>query len=145
MKNYTIFQKVYFKFIETSHTIEAKIKKTLSPYGLTHGQFNILRILRGSLNIPLTSKMIKERMIVENPDVTRLISRLTEKGFATREINPKNRREVHISISKKGLDILIQLDPIMKTAIGNYFEDFLSEKEAEQMLDNLSDIRNQVI
>ena len=54
----------------------------LKPYGITQQQFNILRILRGKLGEPISTKELRERMIVGNSDTSRLLDRLIEKDLA---------------------------------------------------------------
>ena len=130
----------YFKLLEISQTIESRIKLKLQDYDLTHGQYNILKILKGAKDEPLTAKTIKSRMIVNFPDVTRLVDRLVKKELVLREKNPLNRREVNISLLNKGKDLLEELDPIMKSAAFHFFIDQISVQEANALSDILSKI-----
>ena len=80
-------------------------------FGLSTGLFNVLRILRGSHPVALTCGEIGERTIARDPDVTRLVDRLSARGLVTRAHSQKDRRVVEVSITKKGLDLLRELDP----------------------------------
>jgi DNA-binding MarR family transcriptional regulator len=73
--------------------------------------FNVLRILRGSHPTALTCGEIAERTIARDPDVTRLVDRLSARGLVARVRSEVDRRVVEVSITAKGLDLLRELDP----------------------------------
>ena len=74
-------------------------------------QYNVLRILRGSHPTALTCGEIGVRTIARDPDVTRLVDRLSARGLVTRAHSQKDRRVVEVSITAQGLDLLRELDP----------------------------------
>ena len=78
---------------------------------LSTSQFNVLRILRGSHPTPLTCGAIGERTIARDPDVTRLVDRLAERGLVKRSRSEEDRRVVEVHITTKGLGLLKELDP----------------------------------
>jgi DNA-binding MarR family transcriptional regulator len=82
----------------------------LKARGLTHGQYNVLRILRGARPDALTCGEIAERMITRDPDITRLLDRLEAQGLVTRQRDAGDRRVVRTSIAQPGLDLLAELD-----------------------------------
>lgn len=128
-----IHASAYFNFIQTANWVELRIKEALSPYKLTHAQFNILRILKGNSPKPLSAGAIKERMLFENPDVTRLIDRLVQKNYVERKTCPENRRKVDISINKHGIEVLEEVSEKVLLAINHFFEAQLTIEEAEQL------------
>jgi len=134
----------FFRIIEISQIVEASIKKVLKEYQLTHGQYNILRILRGAKGEAITAKNIKERMILNHPDITRLVDRLLQKGLVERVKNPFNKREVNISLVNKGIELLSILDPLMKKAGFDFFENVISNTEAENLKSILTIITNDI-
>jgi len=79
--------------------------------GLSTSLFNVLRILRGSHPTALTCGEIAERTIARDPDVTRLVDRLSARGLVARVRSQVDRRVVEVSITAKGLDLLRELDP----------------------------------
>jgi DNA-binding MarR family transcriptional regulator len=81
---------------------------------LTNGQYNVLRILRGSHPRKFTAGEIVERMIARDPDVTRLVDRLVARGLAVRERSERDRRVVETGITHEGLALLAELDPHAK-------------------------------
>ena len=62
-------------------TIE-RLKQLVSEEGITHQQFNILRILRGNHPTPLSTLTIRERMIDKMSDTSRIVERLLKKELA---------------------------------------------------------------
>ena len=78
---------------------------------LSAGQYNVLRILRGSHPSGLTCGEIGERTIARDPDITRLVDRLAARGLVLRTRSETDRRVVKVDITRKGLDLLKKLDP----------------------------------
>jgi DNA-binding MarR family transcriptional regulator len=82
----------------------------LKKFGITPEQFNVLRILRGSHPAPLMLSDIASRMIDKNSNCTRLVEKLRIKGLVKQQICKKNRRQVDISITRKGQLLLEKID-----------------------------------
>ena len=87
----------------------------LKPYGLTETQYNSLRILRGAGTSGLTCAEIAERLVSQDPDITRLVERLQRQGLVRRERGEKDRRVVLTKITAAGLDRLKEADPVVNT------------------------------
>jgi len=86
----------------------AKFLKTTAE--LTLNQYNVLRILRGSLPDGLASSEIADRMVTRDPDITRLVDRLENRGLVTRVRGRQDRRVVEVRISEEGQALLNTLD-----------------------------------
>ena len=78
---------------------------------LSTSQYHVLRILRGSQRGGLTCGEIGERTIARDPDITRLVDRLSKRALVKRTRNQADRRVVQVEITQKGLDLLRELDP----------------------------------
>src|SRR5258708_37087463 len=78
---------------------------------LTNNQYNVLRIVRGSHPSRLACSDIADRMIARDPDITRLVDRLSRRGLVTRVRGKQDRRVVEVAITDKGREILRSLDP----------------------------------
>ena len=89
---------------------EEFLANTLKPYGISLQQFNVLRILRGRKGNPANLQTVQKRMIHKMSNTTRLVDKLIEKKLVNRKICDNNRRKIEIFITKKGLEILKQLD-----------------------------------
>lgn len=117
-----------------------RLKNLVSAEDITHQQFNILRILRGSHPTPLSTLQIRERMIDKMSDTSRLVDRLLSKGLAKKVICKKDRRLVDVNITDKGLRLLQKLDESqdeMDSILSN-----LTEKEAATVSKLLDKIRS---
>jgi len=135
-----VYQKMMINILFTSSWLEEENASVMKDKNLSIIQYNVLRILRGSHPRPSTSQDIQERMINKRSDVTRLVERLRKMGLVTREVCPSNRRKVDILITKVGLSLLKELDPIVEKA-GKIYEK-LSEAEAEQLSSLLDKLRS---
>jgi len=96
--------------IAAARIIEPWEKFLKSTAELTLNQYNVLRILRGSHPAKLPSGDIGERMIARDPDITRLVDRLSRRGLVTRSRGHHDRRIVEVGITEKGRQILRTLD-----------------------------------
>ena len=120
--------------------VAGQIKAVLDQYGLTHVQYNVLRILKGAKGEPLTAGAIKEVLIFKGSDLTRLIDRLEKKQLVERATCSENRRKVDITISATGLVLLKKIHPAIKLKTNAYYSQNLSVDEANtfnQLLDKL--------
>ena len=83
--------------------------------GISHAQYNVLRILRGAGRDGLASSEIAARMITRDPDVTRLMDRLERAALARRYRQEQDRRVILSKITPKGLKLLQDLDhPVLQ-------------------------------
>ena len=66
--------------------------------------------MRGRKGNPANLQTVQKRMIHKMSNTTRLVDKLIEKKLVNRKICENNRRKIEIFITKKGLEILKQLD-----------------------------------
>lgn len=125
-------KKVILNFTYTQNVIGDKFHEILKPYDISREQYNVLRILRGQKGCPANMCIIQERMLAKSSNTTRLIDKLLLKDFVTREVCPDNRRKIEVLITKKGLDILTELDPIV-VEHEQLFANNLTQQELEQL------------
>ena len=85
--------------------------------------------------------MIQERMIAKTSNTTRLVDKLLLKELVLREVCPNNRRKMEITITEKGLELLLQLDPLVE-AHERAFSKNLSVEELELLNELLEKFRN---
>jgi MarR family transcriptional regulator, 2-MHQ and catechol-resistance regulon repressor len=116
-------------------TIE-KIKRYLAKEDITHQQYNILRILRGSHPEPLSTLQIRERMLDRMSDTSRIVDRMVLKGLVRKTPSPKDKRLVDVILTEKGQKLVQKMDA--ETDRFDAIMKSLTESEAE-MLSNLLD------
>ena len=108
------FQKAVLNIKVTASWLSAITNNTLKPFNLSPEQYNVLRILRGQYPKPSTLSTITDRMVDKMSNATRLVEKLRKSGLVTRDVCASNRRKVDILITQKGLDLLAELDPVMR-------------------------------
>lgn len=133
------FEKLAVNILYTSSWLEAQNIQRFKPFGVSPQQYNVLRILRGSAPKPLMLSDISSRMIDKNSNATRLVEKLRLKGLVKREVCEKNRRQVDIVITRKGLDLLAEIDKLNDTW-GESFRG-LTKSEAEALNNTLDRLR----
>lgn len=137
----TIHALAYFNLLKTGSFLEEEIKKALRPLNLTHAQLNALYILFEVYPEPVSATELKKRILVSNPDVTRLLDRLVTKGYVRRDTCPENRRKIDISLTDTGKKTFMEAHLAAKAALGNFFETQITEDEAKELRRILHKIR----
>lgn len=89
-----------------------RLEEVCGAEGITHTQYNVLRILRGApAGHPRFE--IANRLIRRAPDVTRLLDRLERDQLIERGWDPGNRRHSVARITAKGLRVLEAIEPAL--------------------------------
>lgn len=91
-----------------------RLEDVCGEHGVTHTQYNVLRILRGVHPEGHPRCEIADRLITRAPDVTRLLDRLERQGLIERGWSKENRRLSIAKITSQGLELLRRLDPAVK-------------------------------
>lgn len=104
------FQKLAVNIIYTNSWLTNLQSKTFSKFDITGTQYNILRILRGQHPNPASINLLKERMLDNKCDASRLVERLRVKGLVKRKISKVDRRRADVVISDAGLNLLKSID-----------------------------------
>jgi len=121
---------IHFALVSTK--IREAFACALKPFDMSEQQFNVLRILRGQKQKPANLSTINERMVTKMSNTTRLVDKLIAKGYVDREVCAENRRKVEITITKEGLDILVELDKVMEQTEEELLKNF-NEKELQTL------------
>lgn len=133
------YHKATLNLIFTYNWLRSFHENILKPKGITSQQFNILRILRGQHPKPANIKLIRERMLDRMSDCSRIVEKLRAKGLVERNICPADRRHVDVLITKKGLDLLKELDLVTEEA--DKFLSNLNQKDITQLNKLLDKLR----
>src|SRR5579863_5874486 len=103
-------QEVYLSILRTASELSHAVDQFFRPFGITPSQYNVLRILQGAGTDGLCRNEISERMVTATPDMTRLLDRMENAGFVTRERAEEDRRQVSTHITKSGMELLARLE-----------------------------------
>ena len=102
-------EEAYLNVLLTTSLLESGVVRVLKSRGFTQASYNVLRILAGD-DHALSCAQVRDRMVARVPDVTRLIDRLMDRGYVTRERADSDRRVVRVSITTAGRDAISGLD-----------------------------------
>lgn len=111
----------------------------LKEFGLTHEQYNVLRILKGKHPNEMCVKDIACRMIEKNSNVPRIIDRLEEKKLVTRTQGATDARQTVIQLTQTGIEILASSTIKMSQILGDTIT--LSNEEALTLNNLLEKVR----
>ena len=100
----------------TADVLRHAVERSLSVFGLSEEQYNVLRILRGAGESGLPTLEISSRTLYRSPNITRLIDRLIAKKLARRSPSKEDRRVVIVSVSPAGLELLAHLDGLRRAS-----------------------------
>lgn len=108
-------QEAYLGILRTAAELEHSLAEMLKPHGITHTQYNVLRILRGAGRRGLCRNDVRDRMVAQVPDATRLLDRMEASDLIERERDPDDRRYVTARITAEGERLLKELDdPVLE-------------------------------
>jgi DNA-binding MarR family transcriptional regulator len=110
--------------------INQRLDEICKREGITHDQYNVLRILRGAGAAGHPRCEIARRLISRAPDVTRLVDRLVRAGLVERSWAPENRRLSIARITGEGLRLLATIDPQLE-AVRDEVVDGIPEADLE--------------
>jgi len=98
--------KAGLNILYTAWWLKTMMSKELKEYGLTHEQYNVLRILKGKHPEQICVKEIACRMIEKSSNVPRIIDRLETKKLVKRTSSDSDKRETVIVLTPAGINIL---------------------------------------
>jgi DNA-binding MarR family transcriptional regulator len=131
----------YLNILRTADLLRREMTAKLRPYQLSLAQFNVLRILRGARGQAISCGDISSRLVVYEPDLTRLLDRLVAQGRVERERDPADRRKVRSRITPAGLDLLTALDHHIDM-VNLHRLHRLSDAQLTQLIDCLEAVRH---
>jgi DNA-binding MarR family transcriptional regulator len=103
-------REIYLLLQHVSGELIHELATLLKPAGITPEQYHVLRILEdaGSAGIQLSA--VAERSPAGDPDVTRLLDRLEQRGLARRAREAADRRVVTARLTGEGRRLLDKLE-----------------------------------
>lgn len=135
----TQVQKAGLNVLYTAWWLKTLVSKELKVFGLTHEQYNVLRILKGKYPEVMCVRDIGNRMIEKNSNVPRIIDRLELKNFAERSTSLVDKRETVITITETGIKTLNLVSKKIQPMFLNTIS--LSEEEALELSQLLEKMR----
>lgn len=102
----SLHQEAMLNLLVAASFLEGTMDRLCAGFGITHQQYNILRILKGAGDAGHPCGEIAERMIHPSPDVTRRLDALEREGLVERARSTEDRRVVITRITPKGLGVI---------------------------------------
>jgi len=119
--------------VKKATQITEQIGAALKQDNVTIQQFNVLRILRGRKGEVASLQDVSKDMIHSNSNTTRVIDKLITKKFVNRKQCPTDRRQIELTITKKGLELLKTLDSKVEEKEKEIVQN-LEKSEIEQLI-----------
>jgi len=131
--------KAGLNILYTAWWLKTMISKELKKYGLTHEQYNVLRILKGKYPEQMCIRDIACRMIEKNSNVPRIVDKLELKKLVKRNASLNDKRETAIALTTVGINIF----DIATSKVNKLFADtiVMSESSANILNCLLEEIR----
>lgn len=104
-------QEAFLNLLVAADHLQSVAQTICEAQGLTRGQYNVLRILKGVYPAGHPRCEIAVRMVERAPDITRLVDRLEKQGLVERGRGDADRRQSVTRITKKGIQLLERLNP----------------------------------
>jgi MarR family transcriptional regulator, 2-MHQ and catechol-resistance regulon repressor len=99
----------YIKLMRSAETINSAVNLSLSKFGLTESQFNVLDALY-HLG-PLSQKELGNKLLKSGGNITMVIDNLEKNNYVERKMGKEDRRIFFIHITKKGRERLEEILP----------------------------------
>ncbi|HRH48525.1 MAG TPA: MarR family transcriptional regulator [Panacibacter sp.] len=126
--------KAVLNILYTAWWLKTIMSRELKEFGLTHEQYNVLRILKGRYPDQVCVREIACRMIEKNSNVPRIIDRLEIKKLVKRSSSATDKRETVITLTQAGINIL----EITTNKVNTLFEEaVVMDEENAALLNNL--------
>ncbi|PKH51789.1 MarR family transcriptional regulator [Tenacibaculum sp. Bg11-29] len=124
--------KAILNVVYTGFRYEKRIKELLTPMGISHQQFEVLKILEEFPSKPFSLKEIQMQLLNQTSNATRLVEKLRLKELLQTSPSKENKSKLDIMITKKGLDLLKKTEHPVKLMMAEIKEN-LSDDEANEI------------
>lgn len=126
-----------FVLTKAQHNIHQLFKAELAPYGVTPGQYAVLKCLWNENG--QTARKLAERLSLDGSTITGILDRMEQKGLIEKMADPKDRRALQVMLTEAGRKLE---EPLTRAIVeANRKALFnLDNKQAEALKQLLQDI-----
>ncbi len=139
MSTKKIYENLAVNLLTTHSWYTHQLKAVLRPYDISPVQYNVLRILHGAAERPVSASYLKEQVIDKGSNITRLIDKMIKKEWVTRCLCETNRRQMDIDITEEGSRIMLKVTRKIDSLIEVFYS--ISEEEANTVSNLLLKMR----
>ena len=119
----------------TAQEIANFVGRALKEFGISREQLSVLHFLDTEPVEHMTVNHLREVLIDDSPNVSRILNKMVDKGLVRKERQADDQRVVHISLTEKGRRLHQQAD---EKIIGHNVR--LSPKECQMLIELLMKI-----
>ena len=134
-------QEATIALLRTASVVGRSLSRVLEPWNLSLAQYNALRIIRGAGSGGIATLAIRERMIEEGTTITRILDKLEDAGYVSRERSDPDRRQVVCVATAAGARLLDKIDPAVDAADEEAVAS-LGAREVAQLIALLDTVRS---
>ena len=134
------YMKMVVNILRAGQIIDHKVSDAIREFGVTHIQFNILRILEHRMPEKLSLGDISDGLLFRTSDVSRLVDRLVNNGLVHRSLCPENRRKLELEITDKGLEVIRLSVTKIEEALDGFYSEQFNDNEREQLIEMMKRI-----
>lgn len=132
-------ESTYLNLVRVHHELRNRFREFFETFDVTHRQYNVLRILyvRGREGLPC--RVIREQLVTNVSDISRLIDRLVEKELVERERSEEDRRVVLIHLTEEGTKRCREVDGELVEHVEQQFR-HMTQDQVERLNELLLDV-----
>lgn len=128
------------RLVAVQQRVLAAVEGELQGAGLPPlGWYDVLLELRREGEAGLRPVALQERLLLAQPNVSRLLDRLARAGLVRRRPCPDDRRGQLVAITPAGRELLARMWPVYRAAIQRHVGDRLTGDEEARLLGELLD------
>ncbi len=119
----------------TAQDIDNFVEKRLKEFDISRAQLGVLHFLDEAEKDAMTVNELREVLIDDSPNVSRMLNKMVDKGLVKKERQADDQRVVYVSLTEKGRKLHQRAD---EKIIGHNVR--LSPKECRQLIELLMKI-----
>jgi len=136
----SVAEESLLNIVRTADVLLQSLTLLMKPHQISPTQYNVLRILRGAGDQGVSCKDIAARLVARDPDITRLMDRLEQRGLIVRDRAKEDRRIVTHRLTPSGLELVAELQGPLDAA-NKQFTKGLEPGDLRKLVDVLEQIR----
>lgn len=134
-------EEAFLSLQRTADQLRRELTDLLKHHHLTPQQYNVLRILRGAGAEGRLTGEIGDRLVVQDPDVPRLLDRMEKREWITRQRQTDDRRCVRVTLTRAGKKLVDSLDaPVQALHVAQWAT--LGKTKVRALLESLASVRH---
>ncbi|SMG39743.1 DNA-binding transcriptional regulator, MarR family [Marivirga sericea] len=124
----SLIGQTFATLLSCQQKLSYNISRAMKVFDITRQQYEVLAILNDHSKQPMNLNKVKSYLRENVPDISRIVQRLVEKGLINRSRQENDRRNSAISINDDGKALIVQIEPIIKEKMSEFFGILTSEE-----------------